>query len=74
MQTITPNETDINNLRNDIFISQVILGEVSDKTMIDIGILLDNDEFRNKLRGHTVKQTELALAISDLCEFANNNF
>jgi len=68
------NETDIANLRNDIFVFQVILGEVSDKTMIDIGILLENDEFRAKLRGHTVKQTELDLAISDLCNFANNNF
>lgn len=74
MQTITPNETDINNLRNDLFVSQVILGEVSDKTMIDIRILLENDEFRFKLKNHVIKQTELELAISDLCDFANNNF
>ncbi len=74
MQTITPNETDIANLRNDLFVSQVILGEVSDQTMIDIGILLENDEFRSKLRSHVVKQTKLELAISDLCDFANNNF
>ena len=74
MQTITPNETDITNLRNDLFVSQVILGEVSDQTMIDIGILLENDEFRSKLRSHVVKQTVLELAISDLCDFANNNF
>lgn len=74
MQTITPNETDIANLRNDLFVSQVILGEVSSQTMIDIGILLENDEFRAKLTGHTVKQTKLELAISDLCNFANDNF
>lgn len=74
MQTITLNENDINNLSNDLFVYQVILGEISSQTMIDMSILLENTEFRAKLKNHVIKQTKLDLAISDLCEFANNNY
>jgi hypothetical protein len=74
MKTITLNETDTKNLGDDLFVSQVIMGEVSSQTMIDIGILLENDEFKSKLISHIVKQTKLEIAISDLCDFANDNF
>ena len=65
----------IQQLSNDIFCANVLLGEVSSATYVDSNILLENDDFRNLLTSYAVRSdVPFNEAVSALTKFANANF
>jgi len=62
-------------LKNDLFVANALLGEVVSATYIDSNILLENDDFRSLL-SKSVTRSELPFneLASNLIKFANDNF
>ena len=69
------NQETIQQLVNDRFTANGLIGEVSSATGIDSGLLLEDDAFRACLTGYVVSgKISFKDAVKKLTDYANSNF
>lgn len=62
-------------LKNDLFVANALLGEVSDATYISVEMLREDNEFMHRLTGYIVRADKpFKEAVSSLSEYINDKY
>jgi hypothetical protein len=62
-------------LKNDLFVVNALLGEVSDATYISVEMLREDNEFMHRLTGYVVRADKpFKEAVSSLSEYINDKY